>query len=59
MSQDNEKLNLIKIIMTSYGVTRNDKQLVDRFDKLYEMDKQKLKYLAQLRGIIYKEEMNI
>lgn len=45
--------------MTSYGVTRNDKQLVDRFDKLYEMDKQKLKYLAQLRGIIYKEEMNI
>ena len=48
--------------MDSYGVYEWSRAevLAARFDKLYDMDKQKLKYLAGLRGVIYKEEeMNI
>ena len=54
MSEQYEKIFLIEKLMNSYieaNLEKDDKWLVDKFDKLYEMSEERLKYLAIIRGV--------
>lgn len=49
-----EKIELIGRLMNSYingNERQSDKWLVDKFDRLYDMDLEALQYLAELRKV--------
>ena len=61
-NQQYEKLFLIRKLMDSYRLEYNiqdEKWLGQKFDKLYEMPNDALKYLAKLRGVYHLKESTI
>ena len=61
MKLEERKLVLISKIMESYDPSNIEKEekLGVRFNKLYEMDADKLQHLANIRGIKQENEMKI